>query len=200
MKLLRTFIVLAYDMHGNRKCQTLKVYFGGTFSVAVVKASGRKRKRRTTLIHKKENRLTGKSIRRWTCRREECGRIAKRISGDRPSARRFPRCGGWFSRFFRACACLCRGAALSYQKHRKELINIFIYRIVLYDDKMKVLFNLKGGQKNELLLNLIFPDYPDGNGENESEDEKSAKEKEADKSTSLSGYSYTPRLVNFAQS
>ncbi len=71
---------------------------------------------------------------------------------------------------------------------------------MLYDDKMKVLFNLKGGQKNELLLNLIFPDYPDGNGENESEDEQSAKEKEADKSTSLSGYSYIPRLVNFAQS
>ena len=25
------------------------------------------------------------------------------------------------------------------------------------------LFELKGGQKEELLLNLIFPDYPDGN-------------------------------------
>ena len=83
----------------------------------------------------------------------------------------------------------------SKTKHRKELINIFIYRIVLYDDKMKVLFHLKGGQKEELLLNLIFPDYPDGNGENESETEQSAKEKEADKSTSLSGCSYTPRLV-----
>ncbi len=83
----------------------------------------------------------------------------------------------------------------SKTKHRKELINIFIYRIVLYDDKMKVLFHLKGGQKEELLLNLIFPNYPDGNGENESETEQSAKEKEADKSTSLSGCSYTPRLV-----
>ncbi len=67
--------------------------------------------------------------------------------------------------------------------------------------KIKVLFHLKGGQKEELLLNLIFPDYPDypdypdGNGENESETEQSAKEKEADKSTSLSGCSYTPRLV-----
>ncbi len=80
-------------------------------------------------------------------------------------------------------------------KHRKELINIFIYRIVLYDDKMKVLFHLKGGQKEELLLNLIFPDYPDGNGENESEDEQSAKEKETENSVSLSGCSYTPRLV-----
>ncbi len=29
---------------------------------------------------------------------------------------------------------------------------------------MKVLFHLKGGQQGELLLNLIFPDYPDGNG------------------------------------
>ncbi len=67
---------------------------------------------------------------------------------------------------------------------------------MLYDDKMKVLFHLKGGQKEELLFNLIFPDYPDGNGENESEDEQSAKEKEADNSTSLSGCSYTPRLVN----
>ena len=65
---------------------------------------------------------------------------------------------------------------LDYSKtqHRKELINIFIYRIVLYDDKMKVLFHLKGGQKEELLLNLIFPDYPDGN---ESENEKIAKKK-----------------------
>lgn len=83
----------------------------------------------------------------------------------------------------------------SKTKHRKELINIFIYRVVLYDDKMKVLFHLKGGQKEELLLNLIFPDYPDGNGENGSVTEQSAKEKEADKSTSLSGCSYTPRLV-----
>ena len=29
---------------------------------------------------------------------------------------------------------------------------------------MKVLFHLKGGQQGELLLNLIFPDYPDGHG------------------------------------
>ena len=83
-------------------------------------------------------------------------------------------------------------------KHRKELINIFIYRIVLYDDKMKVLFHLKGGQKEELLLNLIFPDYPDGNGENESETEQSAKEKETENSVSSSGCSYTPRLVTRA--
>ncbi len=80
-------------------------------------------------------------------------------------------------------------------KHRKELINIFIYRIVLYDDKMKVLFHLKGGQKEELLLNLIFPDYPDGNESDESEDEQSAKEKETENSVSLSECSYTPRLV-----
>ena len=63
---------------------------------------------------------------------------------------------------------------------------------MLYDDKMKVLFHLKGGQKEELLLNLIFPDYPDGN---ESDNEKSAKEKETENSVSLSGCSYTPRLV-----
>ncbi len=66
---------------------------------------------------------------------------------------------------------------------------------MLYDDKMKVLFHLKGGQKEELLMNLIFPDYPDGNGENESEDEQSAKEKETENSVSFSGCSYTPRLV-----
>ena len=67
---------------------------------------------------------------------------------------------------------------------------------MLYDYNLKVLFHLKGGQKEELLLNLIFPDYPDGNSENGSETEQSAKEKEADKSTSNSaGCSYTPRLV-----
>lgn len=89
---------------------------------------------------------------------------------------------------------LLRFRTLDYTKtrHRKELINIFIYRIVLYDYKMKVLFHLKGGQKEELLLNLIFPDYPDGN---ESDDEKSAKEKETENSVSSSGCSYTPRLV-----
>ena len=80
----------------------------------------------------------------------------------------------------------------SKTKHRKELINIFIYRIVLYDDKMKVLFHLKGGQKEELLLNLIFPDYPDGS---ESDEEKIAKEEETENSVSSSGCSYTPRLV-----
>ncbi len=77
-------------------------------------------------------------------------------------------------------------------KNRKALVDTFIYRVVLYDDKMKVLFHLKDGQKNELLMNLIFPDYPDGNG---SEDENSAKEKETDKSVSLSGCSYTPVMV-----
>ena len=51
----------------------------------------------------------------------------------------------------------------SKTKNRKDLIDIFIYKVILYDDKMKVLFHLKNGQKNELLLNLIFPDYPDGN-------------------------------------
>ena len=77
-------------------------------------------------------------------------------------------------------------------KNRKALIDTFIYRVVLYDDKMKVLFNLKGGQKNELLLTLIFPDYPDfGDGENEN----SAKEKETDNSVSQSGCSYTPVMV-----
>ena len=78
-------------------------------------------------------------------------------------------------------------------KNRKALIDTFIYRVVLYDDKMKVLFNLKSGQKNELLLNLIFPDYPDGNGDT---GENSAKEKETANAISLSeGCAYTPVMV-----
>ena len=77
-------------------------------------------------------------------------------------------------------------------KNRKALIDTFIYRVLLYDDKMKVIFNLKGGQKNELLLNLIFPDYPDRNG---GADENSTKEKETENSVSLSGCSYTPVMV-----
>ncbi len=84
--------------------------------------------------------------------------------------------------------------ALDYTKikYRKDLIDIFIYRIVLYDDKMKILFHLKGGQKEELILNLIFPDYPDGsNDENANED----KEKETANAISSSGCSYTPDMV-----
>ena len=81
----------------------------------------------------------------------------------------------------------------SKTKNRKALIDIFIYKVILYDDKMKVLFHLKGGQQGELLLNLIFPDYPDGNGNT---DGNGAKEKETDKSVSLSsGCSYTPVMV-----
>ena len=84
----------------------------------------------------------------------------------------------------------------SKTKNRKDLIDTFIYRVLLYDDKMKVIFNLKGGQKNELLLNLIFPDYPDGNG---GEDENGTKEKEVENSTSNSdvnaGCAYTSRVV-----
>ena len=58
---------------------------------------------------------------------------------------------------------------------------------------MKVLFHLKSGQKNELLLNLIFPDYPDSNG---GEVENSAKEKETANAISLSeGCAYTPVMV-----
>ena len=78
----------------------------------------------------------------------------------------------------------------SKTKNRKDLIDTFIYRVLLYDDKMKVIFNLKGEQQNELLLNLIFPDYPDGN---DGENENSAKEKETDNSVSNSeGCAYTP--------
>ena len=62
---------------------------------------------------------------------------------------------------------------------------------------MKAIFNLKNGKKNELLLNLFFPDYPDGSGGDDgSEDKNSAKEKETENSVSFSsGYSYTPVMV-----
>ncbi len=57
---------------------------------------------------------------------------------------------------------------------------------------MKVIFNLKKGQQNELLLNLIFPDYPDGG-----EDESGGKEKETANAISLSeGCAYTPVMVD----
>ncbi len=52
---------------------------------------------------------------------------------------------------------------------------------------------LKSGQENELLLNLIFPDYPDFGG---GADENSAKEKETENSVSQSGCSYTPVMVH----
>ncbi len=58
---------------------------------------------------------------------------------------------------------------------------------------MKVIFNLKGEQQNELLFNLIFPDYPDGDGV---EVKNGAKEKETDNSVSYSeGCAYTSRVV-----
>ena len=57
---------------------------------------------------------------------------------------------------------------------------------------------LKRGQKNELLLNLIFHDYPDFGGGSGSgnEGEKSVKEKETENSVSQSGCSYTPAMVH----
>ncbi len=94
---------------------------------------------------------------------------------------------------------LLRFRTLDYSKtkNRKDLIDTFIYRVILYDDKMKVLFHLKGGQQGELLLNLIFPDYPDGHGDDgENAHEMPENEKETDKSVSLSsGCAYTPVMV-----
>lgn len=63
----------------------------------------------------------------------------------------------------------------SKTKHRKDLIDTFIYKVILYDDKMKILFHLKGGQQGELLLNLIFPDYPDGHGNDGENAKKNAR-------------------------
>ncbi|GHV03017.1 recombinase RecD [Clostridia bacterium] len=105
-------------------------------------------------------------------------------------------------------------------KNRRDLIDTLIYKVILYDDKMKILFNLKGGQKGELLLNLIFPDYPDGDdhngtydggsdknggdgnhgGLNDGTDEKTGlNEKETDRAVSLSERcAYTSRVVEMA--
>ena len=72
-----------------------------------------------------------------------------------------------------------------------------------------MLFHLKGGQQGELLLNLLFPDYPDGHGDDgeiaqkmpAAEQSKIANatqlnEKETDKAVSLSsGCAYTPVMV-----
>lgn len=65
---------------------------------------------------------------------------------------------------------------------------------------MKVLFHLKGGQQGELLLNLIFPDYPDGHGDDgENAQKVPENEKETDKAVSNSDINaecaYTSRLV-----
>ncbi len=54
-----------------------------------------------------------------------------------------------------------------------------------------LIFNLIGGQKNELLLNLIFP----GTDRNGGADENGVKEKETENSVSQSGCSYTPVMV-----
>ena len=88
----------------------------------------------------------------------------------------------------------------SKTKNRKDLIDTFIYRVILYDDKMKVLFHIKGGQQGELLLNLIFPDYPDGHGDDGENAQKIPEnEKETDKAVSNSDINaecaYTSRLV-----
>ncbi len=88
----------------------------------------------------------------------------------------------------------------SKTKNRKDLIDTFIYKVILYDDKMKVLFHLKGGQQGELLLNLIFPDYPDGHGDDgENAQKMPENEKETDKAVSNSDVNaecaYTSRLV-----
>ena len=94
---------------------------------------------------------------------------------------------------------LLRFRTLDYSKtkNRKDLIDTFIYKVILYDNKMKILFHLKGGQQSELLLNLIFPEYPDGHGEEERNGEKMPEnEKETDFSVSFSsGCAYTPVMV-----
>ncbi len=65
---------------------------------------------------------------------------------------------------------------------------------------MKVLFHLIGGQQGELLLNLIFPDYPDGHGDDGDNAQKMPEnKKETDKAVSNfdvnAECTYTSRLV-----
>ncbi len=88
----------------------------------------------------------------------------------------------------------------SKPKNRRDLIDTLIYRVVLYDDNMKIILHLKGGQqKSDLLLSLLYPDYRGGNGGNNDpsgggstpENEKNDTEVSSDSSRS----SYTSRLV-----
>ena len=51
---------------------------------------------------------------------------------------------------------------------------------MLYDDKIKALFHLKNGQKGELILNLIFPDYPDGNNGEDGNEDKEKRNRKCD--------------------
>jgi hypothetical protein len=97
---------------------------------------------------------------------------------------------------------LLRFRSLDYTrvKNRRDLIDTFIYSVILYDNKMKVLFHLKGGQKGELLLNVIFPDYPDGDDGSGGEDNcniaENAKEESDNSLSSLTpGCSYTGKMV-----
>ena len=85
-------------------------------------------------------------------------------------------------------------------KNRRDLINTFVYKIILLDDKVKVICHLKGGQdKHELLLNLIFPDYPDGDnndgGTTKKSDESLSTNDEQVKNSNVGESSYTSPLV-----
>jgi len=96
--------------------------------------------------------------------------------------------------------------ALDYSKvkNRRDLIDTLVYKIILYEDKVKILFHLKGGQqKGELLLNLIFPDYPNGcAGENAPENAKESTGEVLSSSESwcapVAGCAYTPVVVEVA--
>ena len=94
---------------------------------------------------------------------------------------------------------LLRFRTLDYSKtkHRKDLIDALVYKIILYDKKVKVLFHLKGGQqKGELLLNLIFPDYPDGCGcESDGCSPENKKEPSVEPDSFSERCSYTSRMV-----
>jgi len=83
-------------------------------------------------------------------------------------------------------------------KNRRDMINTLIYKVILYDDKMKVLFHVKGGQKGEVLLNLIYPNYPDYQDGNGGKSGNKAPENEKESGNPLSNSevcAYTSRVV-----
>ena len=61
-------------------------------------------------------------------------------------------------------------------KNRRLLLDGLIYKVIIYDDRMKVLLHLKSGQhRSEFLMSLLYPEYPDrDNGENLEKEKETA--------------------------
>ena len=91
------------------------------------------------------------------------------------------------------CAFLSSFRYLDYSlmANRRHLIDTLIYKVILYEDKVKIIFHLKSGQhKGEVLLAMLFPEHDGENPENEKETAETV-------SNSVLGTSgsYTSRLV-----